>query len=142
MPGQVEHAQRRRIRSRKAAWNGQVEYGKHLKGRRSIVDEGDFLNAPERFDAARRGDPRSLNARPPGATWWKDARGPVVPGIDDLAAARTLAKHALDYPIATIRELLRATQLPVDAVAALAMIQPLPWYQAAVAEGLGLPRSF
>lgn len=75
----------------------------------------------------------------PGATWWRDAKGPVVPGIDDLEAARTLAKRALEYPIETIRELLRATEMPVDAIAALAMIQPLPWYQPAVAEALGLP---
>jgi 3-oxoacyl-[acyl-carrier-protein] synthase-3 len=75
----------------------------------------------------------------PGAVWWKDARPPVVPGIEDLAAARRLARNALAYPIETIRELSRQADVPLDAVAAVAMIQPLAWYQRAVADGLGIP---
>jgi 3-oxoacyl-[acyl-carrier-protein] synthase-3 len=74
----------------------------------------------------------------PGATWWKDARPPVVPGIDDLAAARHLARHALAYPIETIRDLCKEAKVSIDAVAAIAMIQPLAWYQRAVADGLGI----
>ena len=75
----------------------------------------------------------------PRATWWKDASGPVQPGIHDPAAARQLARNALKYPIETIRELSEVTGVPLDALAAIAMIQPLAWYQAAVADGLGLP---
>jgi 3-oxoacyl-[acyl-carrier-protein] synthase-3 len=74
----------------------------------------------------------------PGATWWKDGSGPVVPGILDLAVAKKLARNVLKYPIETIRELCEITHIPVDAVAAIAMIQPLVWYQAAVADGLGI----
>ncbi|MGH7297484.1 MAG: 3-oxoacyl-[acyl-carrier-protein] synthase III C-terminal domain-containing protein, partial [Polyangiaceae bacterium] len=75
----------------------------------------------------------------PGACWWNgDASGPVQPGILDPAAAKRLARNALKYPIETIRELCEVTGVPVDAVAAIAMIQPLVWYQAAVADGLGI----
>ncbi len=74
----------------------------------------------------------------PDATWWKDAFGPVVPGIADPAAARRIARDALLYPIDTIRELCLASGMRTDEIAALATIQPLPWYQAAVADGLGI----
>jgi 3-oxoacyl-[acyl-carrier-protein] synthase-3 len=75
----------------------------------------------------------------PGAIWWKNAAGPVIAaGADDPAAARVIARNALAYPIETLRELFSQAGVPVDAVATLAMIQPLPWYQAAVAEGLGM----
>jgi 3-oxoacyl-[acyl-carrier-protein] synthase-3 len=74
----------------------------------------------------------------PGATWWKDASGPIQPGIHDPAAAKRIARDALLYPIETIRELSEVTSVPLDAIATIAMIQPLPWYQAAVAEGLGI----
>jgi len=70
--------------------------------------------------------------------WWKDGSGPVVPGILDLSVAKRLARNVLKYPIETIRELCEITHIPVDAVAAIAMIQPLVWYQAAVADGLGI----
>jgi 3-oxoacyl-[acyl-carrier-protein] synthase-3 len=75
----------------------------------------------------------------PGACWWNgEARGPVRPGIRDGVAAKRLAREALKYPIETIRELSEITGVPLDAVAAIAMIQPLAWYQAAVADGLGI----
>ena len=75
----------------------------------------------------------------PGARWWNgDARGPVPPGIHDLSAAKKVARNALKYPIDTIRQLSEKTGVPLDAIAAIAMIQPLAWYQAAVAEGLGV----
>jgi 3-oxoacyl-[acyl-carrier-protein] synthase III len=74
----------------------------------------------------------------PKASWWKDAHGPIVPGTADTAAARKLARNALALPIDTIQELCKAAVLPIDAISALVMIQPLPWYQAAVAEGLGM----
>jgi 3-oxoacyl-[acyl-carrier-protein] synthase-3 len=74
----------------------------------------------------------------PEATWWRDAMGPVVPGISDPAAARTIARNALLYPIDTVRELCSASGIRTDEIAALATIQPLPWYQAAIAEGLGI----
>jgi 3-oxoacyl-[acyl-carrier-protein] synthase-3 len=63
----------------------------------------------------------------------------VVPGTDDPAAVQVITRNALFYPIETIRELSQQAGVPLDAVAALAMIQPLRWYQAAVAEGLGMP---
>ena len=90
-------------------------------------------------DGSLRGAVTHAYRDTPGATWWKDASGPVRPGILDPAAAKRLARNALKYPIETIRELTEITQVPLDAVAAVAMIQPLPWYQAAVADGLGLP---
>jgi 3-oxoacyl-[acyl-carrier-protein] synthase III len=74
----------------------------------------------------------------PGATWWRDATGPIVPGINDLAAAKKIARNALAYPIDTIRELCSAASLQASEIAALASIQPLPWYQAALADGLGM----
>ncbi len=76
--------------------------------------------------------------RTPDATWWRDATGPVVPGIADPAAARSLARDALRYPIDTVRELCSAGGIRTDEIAALATIQPLPWYQGAVADGLGI----
>jgi 3-oxoacyl-[acyl-carrier-protein] synthase-3 len=90
-------------------------------------------------DGSLRGAVTHLYRDTPGATWWKDASGPVQPGILDPEAAKRLARNALKYPIETIRELTEITRVPLDAVAAIAMIQPLPWYQAAVADGLGIP---
>jgi 3-oxoacyl-[acyl-carrier-protein] synthase-3 len=75
----------------------------------------------------------------PGATWWRDASGPVRPGVRDPAAARRLARNALKYPIETIQALTQAAGVPLDTVAAIAMMQPLVWFQAAVADGLGVP---
>jgi 3-oxoacyl-[acyl-carrier-protein] synthase-3 len=74
----------------------------------------------------------------PGATWWRDGEGPIVPGVDDPAGAARLARNILSYPIDTIRELCVESRVPVDAVDVLAMIQPVSWYQAAVADGLGI----
>ena len=75
----------------------------------------------------------------PGARWWRDASGPVVPGSEDPAAARRLTRNILAYPVDTIRELCASTEMAPEAIAVLAMIQPVVWYQAAVAEGLGIP---
>jgi 3-oxoacyl-[acyl-carrier-protein] synthase III len=74
----------------------------------------------------------------PGATWWLDATGPIVPGINDLTAAKKITRNALAYPIDTVRELCSAVEMQTSEIAALATIQPLPWYQAALADGLGL----
>jgi 3-oxoacyl-[acyl-carrier-protein] synthase-3 len=90
-------------------------------------------------DGSLRGGVTHAYRDTPGATWWKDAAGPVQPGILDPEAAKRIARNALKYPIETIRELTETTRVPLDAVAAIAMIQPLPWYQAAVADGLGIP---
>jgi 3-oxoacyl-[acyl-carrier-protein] synthase-3 len=75
----------------------------------------------------------------PGAKWWLDGMGPVVPGTDDPVAARRFTKNILAYPIDTLRELCAASEIAPDAIAALSMIQPVVWYQAAVADGLGIP---
>ena len=75
----------------------------------------------------------------PGATWWLNAAGPVVPGVDDPLAASRLARNILAYPIETVRELCSVASIPLDAIDVLAMIQPVSWYQNAVADGLGLP---
>jgi 3-oxoacyl-[acyl-carrier-protein] synthase III len=74
----------------------------------------------------------------PGATWWRDGSGPVVPGTDDPVAARRLVRSVLTYPIETIRELCSAAELSCNAIDVLSMIQPVAWYQAAVADGLGI----
>jgi 3-oxoacyl-[acyl-carrier-protein] synthase III len=74
----------------------------------------------------------------PGATWWLDATGPIVPGMNDLSAAKTLTRNVLAYPIDTIRELCSAADIQPSEIAALAAIQPLLWYQPAIADGLGI----
>src|SRR5439155_12460738 len=75
----------------------------------------------------------------PGATWWRNASGPVHPGTDDPAAVRVVADHALAWPIDTIKRLCEEANVPVDALATVATIQPFLWYAPAIAEGLGLP---
>ena len=72
------------------------------------------------------------------APWYAGDAGPIVPGTQDAAASRTIARHALEYPIETIRELCRISGTPVDAVAVVATMQPMIWYAPAVAEGLGI----
>jgi 3-oxoacyl-[acyl-carrier-protein] synthase-3 len=74
----------------------------------------------------------------PDAPWWAGDAGGIVPGTHDPAAMRTIARHALHYPIETIRELCERAAMPIDAVAAVATIQPMVWYAAAVADGLGI----
>jgi 3-oxoacyl-[acyl-carrier-protein] synthase III len=78
-------------------------------------------------------------ARTPGAAWWRDAEGPVRPGSADLAAARYIAENVIAFAIDTIRDLCRAASTPIDAVAAIAALQPMVWYQGAIADGLGIP---
>ncbi len=77
----------------------------------------------------------------PDNVWWKGVPGPVVPGSDDLSAAKHVGQNLLRYPIDTLRELLESAKVPVDAVGVLSMIQPSTWFQAAVAEGLGIQAS-
>lgn len=74
----------------------------------------------------------------PGAAWWRDARAPVTPGSDDPAAAREIAQNVLQYPVETILELTRRTGVPLDAVRVFATIQPMVWYQPALADALGV----
>jgi 3-oxoacyl-[acyl-carrier-protein] synthase-3 len=73
----------------------------------------------------------------PGEAWW-NATGPVHPGTDDPAAVRVVADHALVWPIDMIRRLCSEAEVPVDALAAVATIQPFIWYAPAIAEGLGI----
>ena len=75
----------------------------------------------------------------PGAAWYRDAEGPVRPGSEDLEGARFIGRNMLGFAIDTIREVCDGAAVPIDAVAAVAMMQPLPWFQRAVADGLGLP---
>jgi 3-oxoacyl-[acyl-carrier-protein] synthase-3 len=63
----------------------------------------------------------------------------VYPGTDDPAAVRVVADHALAWPIETIKRLCAEVSMPMDALAAVATIQPFLWYAPAIAEGLGLP---
>ncbi len=77
----------------------------------------------------------------PGAHWWRDASGPVVPGTEDPVAARRFTRSILAYPIDTIRELCASTEIAPEAISVLAMIQPVVWYQPAVADGLGIPNA-
>lgn len=79
------------------------------------------------------------HARTPGATWWRDAEGPVRPGSADLVAARRIAENVIAFAIDTIRELCEATRTPLDTVAVVAALQPMVWYQGALADGLGIP---
>jgi 3-oxoacyl-[acyl-carrier-protein] synthase-3 len=76
--------------------------------------------------------------RNPAARWWCDAEGPVSPGSNDWIASRALTDNVLAYGIDTIRDVCGKAELPLDAVAAFATVQPLVWYQAALADGLGV----
>jgi 3-oxoacyl-[acyl-carrier-protein] synthase-3 len=96
----------------------------------------------------RGGDPSLRNGvalsflEKPGAVWWKGGiPGPIVPGSDDLDAARTVARNLLRYPIETLRELSTATDVPLDAVSAVATIQPTIWFQPAISEALQMASS-
>jgi 3-oxoacyl-[acyl-carrier-protein] synthase III len=73
-----------------------------------------------------------------GGNWRCGAQGEAFLGTEDPVALRRLVDNALAYPIDAIRRLCTKTETPIDSVAALSMIQPLVWYQAAVADGLGL----
>lgn len=75
----------------------------------------------------------------PGVPWWGKAVGPVCPGTDDVDAVRRVADNSLAWPIDTIKQLCEQARVPIDAVAAVATIQPFAWYAAAIADGLGLP---
>ena len=75
----------------------------------------------------------------PNAVWYRDAEGPFIPGSDDVEAAKRLARHALAYPLDTIRELCEKASWPLDAIACFSTIQPLAWFQRAIADGLGVP---
>ncbi len=74
----------------------------------------------------------------PGAVWWKNASGPIVPGSDDVPAVKRFTKLLLELPIQTLHNLLSAARVTVDELAVLATIQPVPWFGPAVADGLGL----
>jgi 3-oxoacyl-[acyl-carrier-protein] synthase-3 len=89
-------------------------------------------------DGSLRGAVAFTHPARPGAVWWRDPEGPIAPGMLDVGQAKRLARHVLEYPVQTIRELCEVTALPIDAVAAIATIQPLVWYTAAVADGLGI----
>ncbi len=70
--------------------------------------------------------------------WFLGGGGPVFPGTADPGALRELVRNCLAYPIDTIRQLLDEARCPVGDVSAVTMIQPLAWYQAAVADALGI----
>ncbi|HEY1697921.1 MAG TPA: 3-oxoacyl-[acyl-carrier-protein] synthase III C-terminal domain-containing protein [Polyangiaceae bacterium] len=74
----------------------------------------------------------------PGARWYRDAAGPVHPGTEDLAATRYIGENLLRLPIEAVRNVCDIEGIPIDALGAIAMFQPSVWYQAAVAEGLGV----
>lgn len=89
-------------------------------------------------DGALRDAVTHTYARSPGARWWLDATGPIRPGSNDLASARVIADNSLAYGIDSIKEVCKKARVPLDGVRAFATIQPLAWYQAALAEGLGV----
>lgn len=70
--------------------------------------------------------------------WRSGAQGEAYLGTEDPAGVRRLVDNALAYPIDSIRRLCVKTETPIDSVAVLSTIQPLVWYPAAVADGLGL----
>lgn len=80
-------------------------------------------------------------ARPqtPGACWWRDAAGPIQPGSDDLDQARRFTANLLAYPIDAVRDLCQAAHFDPLEARALVTMQPIKWFQPAVADGLGIP---
>ena len=72
----------------------------------------------------------------PGAVWWRDAAGMIRPGTEDLDGARHIGRNMLAFAIDTIGALCAESGVPIDAVAAVCMMQPLVWFQRAVADGL------
>jgi 3-oxoacyl-[acyl-carrier-protein] synthase-3 len=74
----------------------------------------------------------------PNATWWRDAQGPVHPGTYDRDKMQELIRNCLRYPIETIGELCTTANVSIGAVGAIATVQPLRWWQAAIADGLGI----
>ena len=77
----------------------------------------------------------------PNALWWRDAHGPVVPGSEDLAGARLIGQNLLAYAMDTLSDLVAKTGSPIDRAAAVCTMQPLVWFQDAVADGLGISSS-
>jgi 3-oxoacyl-[acyl-carrier-protein] synthase-3 len=92
----------------------------------------------------RAGDPRLADAvcwqceDTPGAAWWSGGSGRVFPGTAEPEQLRELVRNCLAFPIETIKELSEKAEFPIDAAAAISTIQPLAWYQAAIADGLGV----
>ena len=74
----------------------------------------------------------------PAAKWWRDASGAVEHGSEDIDSAHRIGNNLLGYPLDTIAELCEATKFDIREAAAICMIQPVSWFQAAVAEGLGV----
>jgi 3-oxoacyl-[acyl-carrier-protein] synthase III len=77
---------------------------------------------------------------PTRAPWWEPSSQPWIVGTDDLARGRILTRDLLRFPIDMLRDLLEDARLPANDLGVLATIQPLCWFQAAVAEGLGVPQ--
>jgi 3-oxoacyl-[acyl-carrier-protein] synthase-3 len=103
-----------------------------------VRDERGLLHLICDGDGALAGAVTWRSKHAPGAPWWGDTRGPVYPGTDDPTAVRVVADHALAWPIEAIQRLCREADVPVDALAAVATIQPFLWYAPAIADGLGL----
>jgi 3-oxoacyl-[acyl-carrier-protein] synthase-3 len=74
----------------------------------------------------------------PGAAFWRDAAGAIRPGSEDLAGARFIGQNMLGFAIDTIRQVCDEARIPVDAIASVCTMQPLVWFQAALADGLGV----
>jgi 3-oxoacyl-[acyl-carrier-protein] synthase-3 len=77
-------------------------------------------------------------AERPDAVWYANAQGPVRPGSHDLRGAREMGKNLLAYAIDTIADLCKKSAFPIDSAAAVCTMQPLVWFQSAVAAGLGI----
>ncbi len=75
----------------------------------------------------------------PSAVWWRDALGSVRPGTEDLAGARHIGQNMLAFAIDTIKQVCDESGVPIDAASAVATMQPLVWFQRAVADGLRIP---
>lgn len=75
----------------------------------------------------------------PGARWYRDASGPVMPGSDDMEGARGFTNNLLAFPIDSLQELCGSANLAPGDADALITIQPIVWFQPAVADGLGIP---
>jgi 3-oxoacyl-[acyl-carrier-protein] synthase-3 len=63
-----------------------------------------------------------------------------VLGTDDWQSVRFVADNLIGFPIDSLRALLRGAGVSPKEVDVLGIIQPLVWFQHAVAEALGIPK--
>jgi 3-oxoacyl-[acyl-carrier-protein] synthase-3 len=105
----------------------------------AVPERRGLVSVVRRGDGSLAGAVTYAYAHTPGARWWLDASGPLHPGSDDMDAARRFTHNFLAYAIDTLREVCGSSGLDPKEAAAVVMMQPIAWFQPAVADGLGLP---